>query len=185
MHQPISLRPAQIADAPLIADLHVVSWREAYASILDPDFLAGPIGGDRLALWSRRLQDAPPQQIVLVAETQGGEMAGFVCAYRNHDERWGSWIDNLHVLPSLRGQRIGEQLLSSVAHQLAEPGDSRGLYLWVFEANKAALRFYKHLDGRVVDRDFSRLPAAGGQPILRIHWLTPAAIRRIREPDSD
>lgn len=174
--QSISIRPAKMADVVEIADIHIASWRDAYASILDPAFLSEPIEADRLALWTNRFEQVPPNQIIKVAETQDGLVAGFVCAYRDHDDHWGSWIDNLHILPSLRGCKIGELLLRSVGDQL-EQDTNRGLYLWVFEANKQALRFYERLGGKVVGRDRSRIPAAGGKTILRVHWAAGGALR--------
>jgi ribosomal protein S18 acetylase RimI-like enzyme len=48
------------------------------------------------------------------------------------------------------------------------------LHLWVFEANEAAVRFYKRLGGEVVERDASHMAAASGKPVLRIHWRTLA-----------
>jgi ribosomal protein S18 acetylase RimI-like enzyme len=81
-------------------------------------------------------------------------------------------VDNLHVLPATRGQRLGERLLRSAALELETSGAQGGLHLWVFEANQAALRFYQRLGGAIVERDISRIPAAGGRPAVRLHWPT-------------
>ncbi len=43
----ITYRAARVADAATIAAIHIASWRDAYADIFDPDYLAGPIEGDR------------------------------------------------------------------------------------------------------------------------------------------
>jgi hypothetical protein len=53
----ITIRPATEEDAPLIAAIHVASWRDAYTHILAPEFLSGDIEADRLAVWSQRLGD--------------------------------------------------------------------------------------------------------------------------------
>lgn len=168
----IVLREAVAADAAAIAALHVASWRDAYASILDPDFLAGPIEADRFSLWDARLRGAPSAPWVQIAQTEAGAMAGFICAYPGADVRWGSLIDNLHVLPAMRGRRIGEQLLRAAAAQLDDRQVGGGLHLWVFEANEAGLRFYQRMGGRVVERDRSQIPAADGKTVLRVHWET-------------
>jgi hypothetical protein len=39
--KPISLRPASESDAATIAAIQVESWRDAYASVLDAEFLSG------------------------------------------------------------------------------------------------------------------------------------------------
>ena len=112
---PITLRAARTADAVGIAELHAASWRVAYASILDPNYLAGPIEGDRLAVWHGRLQDPPANQIVTVAETAEGHVAGFVCSYRDEDPQWGgpallraAWWPRGGV-PALRDSACGGQ----------------------------------------------------------------------------
>lgn len=168
----ITFRSASATDAASIAAIHVASWRDAYASILDPEFLAGPLEADRLSLWTKRLETPAPMQLIQVAENSAGTPAGFICAYCDLDPLWGSLVDNLHVVPDLRGNRIGERLLRSAVKQLKDQGSRSGLHLWVFEANDAALRFYTRLGGKIVERDVSRIPAAHGKAVLRVHWAS-------------
>ena len=176
-HTPdVVIRPATEADAASVAAIHVASWRDAYAGILSAEFLNGPIEADRLAVWSQRLQDRRSAQLVDIACDLAGQPFGFVCGYRDSDPRWGSLIDNLHVLPQSRGGGVGERLLRGAARQLAANGADSGLHLWVFEANVAALRFYQRLGGRVVERTNSHIPAAGGKPVLRVHWPSLAQV---------
>jgi ribosomal protein S18 acetylase RimI-like enzyme len=172
----IVIRPATEADAATIASIHVASWRDAYADILAPEFLSGCIEADRLAIWSQRLRDRPEAQLVNVAGESTGLVQAFICSYCDFDPIWGSLIDNLHVRPQARGQGIGERLFRDAAGQLSAKASTTGLHLWVFEANLAALRFYRHLGGRVVGKDSSSIPAAGGKTILRVHWPTALQI---------
>jgi ribosomal protein S18 acetylase RimI-like enzyme len=172
----IVIRPATEADAATIAAIHAASWRDAYAHILAPEFLSGGIDADRLAVWSQRLRDHPQAQLVNIALDPTGRAQAFVCVYCDVDPAWGSLMDNLHVRPQARGEGIGEQLFRAVAGQLSARGPGSGLHLWVFEANVAGLRFYERLGGRVVERDHSAIPAAGGKAVLRVHWPTVAQI---------
>jgi ribosomal protein S18 acetylase RimI-like enzyme len=105
----VTIRSAVEADAADIAAIHTASWRDAYAGILAPEFLNGDIETDRLDLWSRRLSEPPPSQLVDVARHATGAMVAFACSYHDADARWGSLVDNLHVLPRLRGQGVGEK----------------------------------------------------------------------------
>jgi ribosomal protein S18 acetylase RimI-like enzyme len=168
----IVIRPATEADAETIATIHAASWRDAYAHILAPEFLSGCIEEDRLAVWSRRLRDNPATQLVNIAFDSTGRAQAFVCSYCDFDPVWGSLVDNLHVLPQARGHGIGEKLFRTAVGQLSERECRLGLHLWVFEANVAGLRFYRRLGGRVVERDYSRIPAAGRKAVLRLHWPT-------------
>jgi ribosomal protein S18 acetylase RimI-like enzyme len=172
----IVIQPATEADIASIAEIHAASWRDAYGHILAPEFLSGCIDTDRLAVWSQRLRDSRPTQLVKVAFNPTGQAQAFVCGYWDFDPVWGSLVDNLHVRPQARGQGIGEQLFRAVAGELSARACSPGLHLWVFEANAAGLRFYERLGGRVVERDSSKIPAAGGKAVLRVHWSTIAQI---------
>ena len=170
MADDVIIRSAVAADAAEIAAIHTASWRDAYAGILAADLLNGDIEGNRLALWSRRLGERLPPQRVDVACDPSGAMVGFVCGLSDADARWGSLVDNLHVLPRFRCRGVGEKLLQSMVTQLAARNADSGLHLWVFEANVAALRFYNRLGGRVVEKKTSEIPAAGGKAVLRVHW---------------
>jgi len=166
----ISYRAATAADAAAIAAIHTASWRDAYATILDPTYLAGPVEADRLALWTSRLETPPDGMLLEAAVEADGRVVGFICAHRNADPTWGSWVDNLHVVPEMRGRKIGEALLARATRRLAAQEPDGGLFLWVFQANTAGLRFYERLGGRVVETAASRIPAAHGKPSLRVHW---------------
>ncbi|MGU3330629.1 N-acetyltransferase family protein [Methylobacterium mesophilicum] len=166
----IIYRAARETDAQTIAAIHVASWRNAYRSILDPAFLAGPIEEDRLSHWLGKFSRPASDFQVDVASTIDGTLVGFTATHRNLDRRWGSLVDNLHVLPEMRGRRIGEVLLRSAARKLAAQQAAEGLHLWVFEANEPALRFYERLGGQVVERTLSQIPTENGRTILRVHW---------------
>ncbi|WP_244065911.1 GNAT family N-acetyltransferase [Bradyrhizobium sp. Ce-3] len=166
------IRPATEADAASIAEIHTASWRDAYAHILAPDFLSGSIETDRLAVWSQRLRDGSPTQLVNVVLSPAGQAQAFVCGYCDFDPVWGSLVDNLHVRPDARGRGIGDRLFRAVAGELSAKASGSGLHLWVFEANVAGLRFYERLGGRVVESARSEIPAAGGKAVLRVHWPT-------------
>jgi ribosomal protein S18 acetylase RimI-like enzyme len=165
----IVIRSAAEADAASIAAIHAASWRDAYAHILRPEFLNSGVEADRLTVWSQRLRDCPPSQLVEVAVDVTGQAVAFICVYCNFDPCWGSLVDNLHVLPQVCGQGIGDRLFCAAVGRLEATSSASGLHLWVFEANLAGLRFYQRLGGRVVGKDTSRIPAAAGKVVLRVH----------------
>ncbi|MDP8912708.1 MAG: GNAT family N-acetyltransferase [Pseudomonadota bacterium] len=168
----VIIRSAGQGDASAIASIHVQSWRDAYASLLEPEFLRGPIEAERLSHWTEMFASRRPGQVLEVAEDQDHRLVGFVCALSDADPQLGSRVDNLHVLPSLRGQQIGERLLREAARRLREEARLSSLHLWVFETNEKAIRFYLRLDGKIVAKDVSRIPAAGRKPVVCIHWTT-------------
>lgn len=169
----LHIRDAGMDDAASVAAIHCASWRSAYAGILERSFLDGPIEADRAALWRERLCNPRAGQIVFIAEEAPEQPVGFLCAFGGVDQRWGSLIDNIHVQPSHRGQGSGARMIQNVATQLASRHPGMGIHLWVFEANEAGLRFYERLGGKIVERDSSRIPAARGATVLRLHWPDP------------
>lgn len=172
-------REATAEDADTIADIHVLSWRDAYAAILDPDYLAGPIEDDRRSVWSARMASPGDGQKVILA-VDDDQIQGFVCVFANCEPEWGALVDNLHVLPSARGRGIGARLLGCAAAWLERAHPGSGLYLWVFEANEGARRFYERLGGQLAGSDIADGPGAAGRPILRIAWPDPALLVRLR-----
>jgi GNAT superfamily N-acetyltransferase len=172
------LRKATRDDASQIADVHVASWRDAYRTVLDPAFLAGPIERNRLEAWTARLDNQEEHEQITIA-VDAEVAVGFVCVVGDQNPKWGQWVDNLHVRPHYRGRGIGAILLKSAASWVARRYPSSGLYLWVFEANVRARRFYERLGGRTVEKGVSNIPSAHGAVILRLHW--PSAERLLRQ----
>ena len=133
----MDIRPARQDDLPTIASIHALSWRDAYAGILPADYLRDQVQQDLQAYWEQR--EILPQDVVLVADTTEGPV-GFVAVWC----RPSPFIDNLHVLPSMRSRGIGAALMEAAAGRLVAQGHSTA-YLWVFEGNVAAIRFYQRL----------------------------------------
>lgn len=174
----MKIRTATADDAATIAALHAASWRAAYANILDPAYLAGPIDAERRAVWTERFAAANAGQGAFIAEEDGAPI-GFVCVYAAVDPVFGAKIDNLHVLPGYRGRNFGDRLLRHAAGWASRADPQTGLYLWVFEANMPARGFYARLGGREADRAESGMPSAATEPALRVVWPSAAAVATV------
>jgi ribosomal protein S18 acetylase RimI-like enzyme len=133
----MEIRPANLDDVPAIASIHSASWRDAYSGFLPADYLAGQVQLDLQAYWEQ--QEILPQDVVLVADTTDGPV-GFVAVWC----RPSPFVDNLHVTPSMRSRGIGASLMRAAAGRLRALGHSTA-YLWVFDSNVAAIRFYERL----------------------------------------
>ena len=163
----MDIRPARQDDLPMIASIHATSWRDAYAGILPTDYLRGQVQQDLQAYWTQR--EILPQDVVLVADTTDGPVA-FIAVWC----RPFPFIDNLHVLPSMRSRGIGAALMETAAGQLVARGHSTA-YLWVFERNEAAIRFYQRL-GAVKGKQ--EIKEVFGHRVLsvRLEWSDLSAI---------
>ncbi|GAA0496339.1 N-acetyltransferase [Paractinoplanes deccanensis] len=165
-----TLRDATGADVAGIAALHADSWRRHYRGAYTDTYLDGDVVADRLAFWGARFA-APPSGRTIVAESDG-DLVGFVHVIPDHDPRWGSLVDNLHVSYARKRGGLGTRLLSAAAQTVG----SRPMYLWVLQQNTAAQAFYESRGGTRVESGFASPP--GGDPArlngtpgkYRIHW---------------
>ena len=170
----IEYRPARASDAEGIANLHARSWRESYRGSFHDSFLDGDLPGERLRVWRGRLAQPKANQLVCLA-VDGAAVAGFVCAYGAHDERWGSLIDNLHVAGEYKRSGIGAALMRQAGDWLA-PRYPEPVYLLVLEANTAARRFYERLGGRNAEVFSNETHGGAIVRSCRYVWPRPAAL---------
>ena len=139
----MNIRLATPADLQEIAAIHIESWKDAYAGVLPAAFMAEQIDLELARHW--RGIEIQSQDIVLVAETDA--LVGFAAVWC----RPVPFIDNLHVRPSCRSRRVGSALMKAAAQELIKNGYNTA-YLWVFESNQKAIRFYERMGGAQTDR---------------------------------
>jgi ribosomal protein S18 acetylase RimI-like enzyme len=85
--------------------------------------------------------------MVQVGEQPGG-FALYYHKYGTVTGRRGIHLEDLYIVPELRGQRLGQQVLAHLAN-LAGP--NAVLEWWVLHSNDAALRFYRRLGAASLD----------------------------------
>jgi ribosomal protein S18 acetylase RimI-like enzyme len=139
----MKIRRATPSDRQDIAAVHIESWKDAYSEVLPAEFMAGQIDLELARHW--RGTEIQSQDIVLVAEQDA--LIGFAAVWC----RPVPFIDNLHVRPSCRSHNVGSALMKAAAQELIKNG-YLSAYLWVFESNERAIRFYERLGGAQTDR---------------------------------
>ena len=152
-----------------IAALHTESWRANYRGALSDDFLSGPIVEDRKALWEQRMSDPQPNEWMILAEDDSG-LVGFACAIGDHDERLGTYLNNIHVRGTSQGDGVGKALLARVAQWSAERYPASGLYLGVLEQNARAQRFYQRHGASDAGGETWDPPGGGSAPVRTYTW---------------
>jgi ribosomal protein S18 acetylase RimI-like enzyme len=163
-------RNAEFSDWEAVARLHASSWRSAYQGILAQEFLDNFAEDDRRVVWRDRLSD-PNSETRLVRVAVGGTtIAGFVCVFLDHDERWGALLDNVHVRPDLKGRGVGRQLMAQAASWVIDRRPASSLHLWVFEDNHSARAFYERFGGTSVERSVHHAADGNGVPAICYVW---------------
>ena len=136
----MKIRTADRNDLAAIRDLHIRSWRDAYATLLPADYLARQIEVDFAAKWSV----LDPNDIVLVGECEG-RIVAFAAIRPDHAS--GPFLDNFHVDPHCRSGGFGFKMFEEIRARLRARGTTR-LWLEVMEDNLRARRFYARQGGR-------------------------------------
>jgi ribosomal protein S18 acetylase RimI-like enzyme len=138
---PVELAAATPDDCRAVAELHVASWRVAYAEILPADYLAGLSVDKREASWRQVLAEARSE--VLLAR-RGDAVLGFASFGPSRDTdappaRGEVWA--IYVHPDAWSAGVGRRLLDAARERLVAAGQS-SISLWVLAANARAIRFY-------------------------------------------
>ena len=154
------IRPATQSDLKEIAAIHAASWKDAYSDVFPAEFLVGQIDRQFSNYWGEI--SIKTEDLVLVAKKDSP--VGFIAVWC----RPTPFIDNLHVRPSQRSKKIGSALMKAAARELIDRGHRTG-YLWVFENNEKAIRFYERLGG--VKKEKERKTVFGYRVLSRkIEW---------------
>lgn len=155
------VRWATVDDAEALAEVHVSSWRTAYAGIFPDRFLDGLDRAQRSRWWRRFIEGGGR---VHVSESDG--VVGYCHAGDSSDEGWGE-IFSIYVHPDHWGKGHGHDLIEAAESRLADLGHGRAL-LWVLEANDRGRRFYER-QGWTVGRPI-RVEEIGGVQVTELRY---------------
>ena len=143
----ISIRPAALADLPLIAEL--------IRALADYEDLADEVHFDEAVLGERLFGPNGghgPYAEVLIGEADGVAQ-GFALFFHNFstfEGRPGIYLEDLFVRPEARGSGLGKALLAKLA-ALAVERDCARLEWSVLDWNEPAIGFYRGLGARMMD----------------------------------
>jgi GNAT superfamily N-acetyltransferase len=115
----------------------------------------------------RALFAGRPAVFAHVAE-HSGTVAGFALWFLNYSTwtgRHGIYLEDLYVMPGLRGTGLGRALLAELAGICVQNGYDR-LQWWVLDWNSAARGFYESLGAAAMDE-------------WTVHRLTGPALRAL------
>ena len=113
----VTRRPIVAADAGTVADFHATSW-SAYRGTSATSTSDADVAADRQEAWNQPAGLAVDSHFGFIAES-AGQAVGFVFMLGAEDARWGTLIDNLHVVPGMKGRGIGRRSRSGGARNRA------------------------------------------------------------------
>ena len=163
----IDIRPAVVADARAIAEVHVQSHRSTYKGIFPDALLDGLSVESRERGWRDLLAAVAPPSLTLVACDADGRVVGFLSGGR---ERTGQLardgeIYAIYLLHEAQGQGVGKQLVQRFVQELKSCGLA-SMAVWVLALNPSR-RFYEALGGQLItEQQIER----GGQSLTEVAY---------------
>ena len=139
----LSIRPAVLADLPLIAEL--------IRALAEYEKLSHEVRFDEAEL-ERHLFGERPMAEVVIGEVDGVAQ-GFALFFHNFstfEGKPGIYLEDLFVRSEARGAGLGKALLVHLAKLAVERGCAR-LEWWVLDWNAPAIGFYERLGARAMD----------------------------------
>lgn len=136
------IRAATVADAPGIAEVHVVSWQAAYRGLLPQSLLDGLSVERRTAQWQETVPRA--NWNVHVAARPDGHVGGFVATGPSRDDDADATVGELITI-YLR-QELWSVGIGSRLHAVGIAGMAtcfEQATLWVLETNARSRGFYE------------------------------------------
>lgn len=143
----IQVRDATPDDSAGIAQVQVDSYRTAYVGLLPEDYLAQFSYEEQTQDWCD-LMASGSSDILLVAESDGGQIAGYALGRALDNKEPAGHTGELvalHVRKPYQRRGVGHGLVAAMAERLSSSGSS-SLMLWVLEGNSAR-QFYEKLGG--------------------------------------
>lgn len=140
--QQCTLRDARTADAHSVAQVHVHTWRVAYAGIIPDAVLEGLCVDAHAAKWTAAIETGDPE--LWVAESQD-VIIGWAAFSASRDADASATCGELqaiYVTPTWWAHGVGSALLSRACQRLTNRGFQR-VTLWVLQDNDSAIQFYQ------------------------------------------
>lgn len=139
----VQIRPAAVADAGPIAQVHIASWREAYAGVVAEEYLAQLDPTAREEFWRGVLADRRDVSVWVAEDEETHRILGFAALGPARDEdadRQTLEIYSIYLEPAAWGQGVARELMRTV---IAAVPEHAPVTLWVLAANDRARRFYR------------------------------------------
>lgn len=169
---PVTTRSASPDDAPAVALAHARAWQVAYRGLVPDAYLDAIDVAERADMWRGFLCTETPTDYVAEVD---GSVVGFVNVGRFRAEPSVSEFGEvwaMYVHPDHWGVGAGYALMQRSVEHFRTEGVTTG-YLWVFEDNPRARRFYER-QGWTAD-DATQIDVTDGVEVVERRYSLPLA----------
>lgn len=164
--QDLTVRRADAQDAGAITNVHIASWRGAYAGVIPDDVLAALDAEKRETAWLQVLNSADASTWVAIASQR---LIGFasVGPARDEDSDDGDLeLYSMYLDPESWGRGVARELMRTIDTEVTT---AVPLSLWVLADNKRARHFYQRFgfshDG------VERIDEYAGTPLTAVRYV--------------
>lgn len=142
----MQIRVATVDDIASIAKIHIDNWKNIYNGIFPADYLASRNYKDAEKEWIKYL--AQEDAFIYIAISEENIICGFAACKMDTETPCCGKLYSLHVNQANRGQKIGKQLIVTIAKHF-QTRRINSMTLWAVERNEHAISIYKHLGAKV------------------------------------
>ena len=166
------IRAAAIEDARAIAEVHVASWRAAYAELVSAEKMAELDVDERTAAWRERIPLVGTEGYRTWVAERDGRVVGYSFTRPTEDEDLNpleiAELVALYLHPDHFGSGVGPPLLARAIAGVRNQGFLQAT-LWVLEGNARAIHFYRR-EGWRPDGARAECYRVMGAPALRMRF---------------
>lgn len=162
----LTVRRAVGQDAGAITNVHIASWRGAYAGVIPDEVLAALDPTAREARWLEILNSSDTSTWVALAHQR---IIGFasVGPSRDEDSDQGDLeLYSMYLDPESWGRGVARELMRTIDSEVSA---TRPLSLWVLAENRRARHFYQRF-GFAHD-GIERIDEYGGKPLTAVRYV--------------
>ena len=115
----VTIREATVADVPMIARVHVDTWRTTYRGIIPEKTLAQLSYSQREKSWLQIISNAQDAQFTDIACDRSGQIIGFADGGLGTEHLiYKGELNAIYILETYQRQGIGRRLFHSVVKRL-------------------------------------------------------------------
>lgn len=143
----LTIRDADAADIPALAQLHVTTWNATYAPLM----MKGPSVAIREGQWREAFANSDGSWFCLVVERPDGELVGFAKGQRSDHPEYAGELNKIYLLREYQRIGLGRRLLGEVVQRFLSEGVNS---MWLFgDARNPSSRVWTALGAEKTDDD--------------------------------